>query len=212
MREPLHLHAPGDVHRAATRERSFRPRSTSITCSARSFSEEAFDVTLRRLGRARDGAEARSPVLARDQALRDEPTSAIPLSSRRKRYGDGLTRRSARYTSSGDAAVGRCPLRRHALEHVAGHVAGVTSAPSPRTARGRDGARGCPRCRASRDATGSRPRTVPRPPPRRPRAPRPCRRRDRSARGSPRRRAGCRRKPCPSSGSSTVGSRTAMWS
>ena len=41
VREPLDLEEALDVHRARrqTRERSLRPRSTSITCSARSFSE-----------------------------------------------------------------------------------------------------------------------------------------------------------------------------
>ena len=81
-----------------TRERSLRPRSTSITCSARSFSE----VSSRS---ASPSPRAVVPAIGLRLARRpsaftcvsgDEPTSAKPSSSSRNRYGDGLIRRSAR--------------------------------------------------------------------------------------------------------------------
>ena len=104
-----------------TRERSLRPRSTSITCSARSFSDARSRSTspspaavVPAMGEtfARPSSQATS-------RSGDEPTRASSSSSSRKRYGDGLTRRSARYSSSGSAGVLRVALRRHDLEGVA---------------------------------------------------------------------------------------------
>ena len=81
-----------------TRERSFRPRSTSITCSARSFSEP----------RSRSASPSPGlvvPAIGFTLARRpssftsvsgEEPTSASSSTSSRKRYGEGLMRRSAR--------------------------------------------------------------------------------------------------------------------
>ncbi len=92
-----------------------------MTCSARSFSDE----------RSRSASPSLASVvpaightLARpaSQATRrsgDEPTRASSGSSSRKRYGDGLTRRSARYSASGDAdRRPLCALRRHDLVRV----------------------------------------------------------------------------------------------
>ena len=55
-----------------TRERSFRPRSTSITCSARSFSEaSSFSTSPAPAGhRAGDRVHARASLLDLDERLR----------------------------------------------------------------------------------------------------------------------------------------------
>ena len=69
--------------------------------------EQTLDVALAGMGRAGDGADARATVTAGDEALRRRADQREPFSSSRNRYGDGLTRRSARYTASADADVGR---------------------------------------------------------------------------------------------------------
>ena len=105
-----------------TRERSFRPRSTSITCSARSFSDSSSRS-------ASPGPGAVVPAIGLRLARRpstltsvsgEEPIRATSPSSSRNVYGEGLTRRSARYRSSA-LADGRPlgPLRDDDLEGVA---------------------------------------------------------------------------------------------
>ena len=187
------LRATRTVPARQTRERSFRPIDEHHVLGPILRGEETFDVTLRRLGRARDGAEACSPVLARDQALRGRADERDPAGARGGR-GTGMADAAERAVQVERGRGGRSLglLRRHALEHVAGHDVALDLPHHllvpPAVGMAHEAARGA----ASRDATGSRPEPLPRPPPRRPRAPRPCRRRDRSARGSPRRRAGCR--------------------
>ena len=92
-----------------TRERSLRPRSTSMTCSARSFSDESNRSTSPSSGVVVPaiGQTLARPFSQATSRSGDEPTSETPPSSSRKRYGDGLTRRSARYSASGEAEVGR---------------------------------------------------------------------------------------------------------
>ena len=92
-----------------TRERSLRPRSTSITCSARSFSDESSRSASPSVGSVVPamGQRLARPSSHATSRSGDDPTSDIPSSSSRNRYGDGLTRRRARYTSSGVADVGR---------------------------------------------------------------------------------------------------------
>ena len=92
-----------------TRERSLRPRSTSITCSARSFSEASSRSASPSPGCVEPAigfSDARGPSHF-TSVSGDEPTSAIPSSSSRKRYGDGLTCRSERYSESAEMPVGR---------------------------------------------------------------------------------------------------------
>ena len=98
-----------------TRPRSLRPRSTSITCSARSFSSPSIFVSS-----AASSASSRPrgcvPAIGRYSSFRppartsisgDEPSTCIPPEffpppNRRKYiYGDGFTVRSARYRSNG---------------------------------------------------------------------------------------------------------------
>ena len=81
-----------------TRERSFRPRSTSITCSARSFSEASSRSASPSPGCVVPaiGFRLARPPSHLTSVSGEEPTSASPSSSSRKRYGDGLTLRSAR--------------------------------------------------------------------------------------------------------------------
>src|SRR5215212_4248135 len=92
-----------------TRERSLRPRSTSITCSARSFSEESSRSASPSPGRVVPaiGFSDASRPSALTSVSGEEPTRARPSSSSRKRYGDGFTRRSERYSSRALADVGR---------------------------------------------------------------------------------------------------------
>src|SRR5262245_16378791 len=81
-----------------TRERSLRPRSTSMTCSARSFSDpsrRAASPSPRSVVPAIGLTPAR-PTSHLTSVSGDEPIRARPSSSSRKRYGEGLTRRSAR--------------------------------------------------------------------------------------------------------------------
>ena len=101
-----------------TRPRSLRARSTSITCSARSFgsAEQALgqpDVLL--LGRAarpgpggRVHARPTLPVTV-TSASGEEPTTSNGLSRPAKRsrymYGDGLVARSTRYRSSASTSL-----------------------------------------------------------------------------------------------------------
>ena len=77
-----------------TRERSLRPRSTSIVCSARSFSDESRAA-------ASPSPGAIVPAIGFSSARRpahlttvsgELPTRATSPSSSRKRYGEGLTR------------------------------------------------------------------------------------------------------------------------
>ena len=105
-----------------TRERSLRPRSTSITCSARSFSEassRSASPSPRAVVPAIGLRLARVPSTL-TCVSGDEPTSARSPSSSRKRYGDGLIRRERavdRERRRGRRALGA--LREDDLERVA---------------------------------------------------------------------------------------------
>ncbi len=87
-----------------TRPTSLRPRSTSITCSARSFSLR-FSSSASRMSssslRPRGRVPAIGCVSTREPSTRtsisgDEPTTETPPMRMKYMYGDGLTWRSAR--------------------------------------------------------------------------------------------------------------------
>ena len=158
--------------RRGRRERSFRPRSTSIRCSARSFSEESSRSTSPSVG---------SVVPAIGQRL------AVPSSHATRRSGTirPARRRPApggrgRATGSRDAGRGR---RRAARRRSGAPLAARARtgrrrprrcgpsrrAPSPRSARGRRNRRSGPATPSAPGARGCRPRAYPRPPRGRPR-------------------------------------------
>jgi hypothetical protein len=98
-----------------------------MRCSARSFgsasSRRRARVLLRRAAArpgAGDGPHGDRAVLDAHEHLGREPTSARPSSSRKNRYGDGFSARSARYRSNGSRRSGTQPLAEHDLEGVAG--------------------------------------------------------------------------------------------
>ena len=106
-----------------TRERSLRPRSTSITCSARSFSDESSRSTSPSVGSVVPaiGQRLARPFSQATSRSGEEPTSAIPSSSSRNRYGRRIDA-PERPVDVERRGRGRPlgPLRRHALEDVAG--------------------------------------------------------------------------------------------
>src|SRR5207249_1815870 len=103
---------------SATRPTSLRPRSTSITCSARSFgsfficrsmARSCASVVPRGWVPAIGRSSTRSPS-TRTRTSGDEPTIVVLPRRRKKRYGDGLIVRSA--------VVRRVQGRRVALANV----------------------------------------------------------------------------------------------
>ena len=96
--------APCTEPNSQTRPRSFRPRSTSITCSARSFSLRFSSSPSRRSSSSlppRGRVPAIGCVSTRRPSTRtsisgDDPTIASPPMRMKYMYGDGLTWRSAR--------------------------------------------------------------------------------------------------------------------
>ena len=87
-----------------TRPRSLRPRSTSITCSARSFSSASRSAAISRSSSA-SPPRGRVPAIGRVETLRpvtvtsgsgEAPTTWKSSKSRKYMYGDGLTARSPR--------------------------------------------------------------------------------------------------------------------
>src|SRR6266568_3655965 len=94
-----------------TRPTSLRPRSTSITCSARSLGSPCISAASRSssasfLPRGCVPAIGRSstrPSSMRTSTSGEEPTMLVLPRRRKKRYGDGLMLRRARYTVKGSA-------------------------------------------------------------------------------------------------------------
>src|SRR5256885_50271 len=121
-----------------TRPMSLRARSTSITCSARSFSDDrsscsfaASSSSSRPRGRVPAiGCITTRPSSTRTNGSGDAPTSVAPPAPMRNMYGDGLMCRSARYSASGSGAR-RAPKRcdtpnwMQAPPRVAGDPGGV---------------------------------------------------------------------------------------
>ena len=140
-----------------TRERSLRPRSTSITCSARSFSEESSRSTSPSvgLGRAGDRAEAGAAVLAGDEPLgrRADERDPVELEQEEVRRRVHAPQRAVEVERRGRRRpLG--PLRRHALEDVAGDDV-LLHVPTISIVAARDRASGgsAQPCRAARGAT-----------------------------------------------------------
>ena len=113
--------SPARCRTRAMRPTSFRPRSTSITCSARSFSSLAqlgdhsrvLPRASRRAGACRRSAAPSPPTAPRARSSSGElPTSSTPSSTRWYMYGDGLSARSARYSAS------RREVVRHAMRRA----------------------------------------------------------------------------------------------
>ena len=114
----LHVLADGDrARRRDTRPRSLRPRSTSITCSARSFGSR-WSCSARSASSRASAPRGRVPAIGWVVSLSpstwrsssgDAPTTSKSGVRTKNRYGLGLTRRSARYRpipSSGAPVAG----------------------------------------------------------------------------------------------------------
>ncbi len=196
VREPLDLHAARDVHRPGTAHARevVAPEVDEhhVLGPVLLRREQPLDVSLGRLGRARDRAEARAPVLARDQPLgrrADERDPGELEEEEIRRRVDAAKRPVDVERRCRGRALG--PLGRDALEHVAGDDVPLDRADHLLVARRARGSAGAGRrCRGSRGARGCRRRAVPRPRRGRRRAPPPCRPRGRTGRASPRRRRG----------------------
>ncbi len=90
---------------SAMRPTSLRPRSTSIRCSARSFSLLTSSCVMRASSSA-ERPRRRVPAIGRSVTVRsvatrirssgELPTISVPSSTRWYMYGDGLITRSAR--------------------------------------------------------------------------------------------------------------------
>ena len=152
-----------------TRERSLRPRSTSITCSARSFSEESSRSTSPSVGSVVPaiGTEAGAAVLAGDEPLGrgaderdpveleqeevrrrvDAAERPVDVERRRRRRPLGPLRRDALEDVAGDDVL------LHRLDHLDVALAVGRAPDRPGTCRAARGARRCPP-RGARDLLG----------------------------------------------------------
>ena len=98
---------------SATRPTSFRPRSTSMTCSARSFGSASSSAASSLsssgvLPRGRVPAKGRIvtvPPSTRVMISGEAPTRHVVPDCRKNMNGDGFSTRNARYTSNGLARV-----------------------------------------------------------------------------------------------------------
>ena len=182
MREALRLEEALHVDRARrqTRERSFRPRSTSITCSARSFSEaRSFSASPGAAGRrAGDRVHARAALLDLDERLRRgaDEREAVELEQEEVRRGVDAAQRAVQVERRGRGSRRSARCER-TIWNASPSRMYCFARSTPRTYSNRPGKRAsvrCARCARLRGGSAARP-AAPRPRPGRPGAPRPAR-------------------------------------
>ena len=209
---------PAPFPGAQTRERSLRPRSTSITCSARSFSEASSRSASPSPGGVVPaiGFRLARAALDLDERLRRraDQREAVELEQEEVRRRVDAPQRAVERRAR-EAGVGRSARCERTIWNASPARMCSFACSTPRSYSKRPGSAGSRRAcavapRRQRGSGAVEPLARSRP--RRRAAPPRARARGRSGRARRRRRSGSRAGPGPSSGSGTVGSSVAAWS